>query len=269
MKALRQLGSGFIIGAISLLLVIGGISLSLAETSAPEIPPTPSPIPTTFAVEFASPLPSPTTFLETPTEFPTFPPTTTLVPVQPTTCTIPSGWIAITVGANDTLYSIAERYKTTADALDASNCLNNIPPAPGSILYVPPVPTVTVIPCGPPSSWRKTHTVKAGENLYRISLLYRTTVAQLQSANCMGSSTIIHIGQLLWVPNVPTSTPAVTITPSRTPTSTVDFSTPTNTATKTPDFSTPTNTATNPPPPTSTSSPTPSLTLPPTQSISP
>jgi LysM repeat protein len=273
MKALRQMGSGFIIGAISLLLVIGGISLSLAESSAPEIPPTPSPIPTTFAVEFASPLPSPTNLLEIPTELPTLFPTATLVLAQPTSCTIPPGWIAITIGTNDTLYSIAERYKTTADNLEISNCLNNTLPAAGSIIFVPPVPTVTVIPCGPPSSWIKAHTVKAGENLYRISLLYRTSVAQLQSANCMGSSTIIHVSQLLWVPNVPTSTPGITITATSTATvvtstSTANFSTPTNTPTNTPDFSTPTNTATNTPLPTSTWSPTPSVT-PPTQSTSP
>jgi len=244
MKALRQMGSGFIIGIISLLLVIGGISLSLAESSAPEVPPTPSPIPTTFAVEFASPLPSPTPFPETPTEAPTLLPTSTIA--QQVTCTIPAGWLPITVGVNDTLYSIAERYKTTADNLDTSNCLNNTPPTTGSIIYVPPVPTVTVIPCGPPPHWIKGHTVQAGENLYRISLLYRTTVQQLQSANCMGSSTIIHVGQLLWVPNVVTSTPAVTNTvvsstptqPANTATNTPDFSTPTNTATKTPDFST-------------------------------
>jgi len=272
MKALRQMGSGFIIGAISLLLVIGGISLSLAESTAPEIPPTPSPIPTTFAVEFASPLPSLTLLPAIPTNTPILLPSPTII-VQPTTCNIPTGWIPITVGMNDTLYSIAERYKTTADILDARNCLNNIPPAPGSIIYVPPIPTVTVIPCGPPSSWIKAHTVKAGENLYRISLLYRTTVAQLQKANCMGSSTIIHVGQLLWVPNVPTSTPGITITATSTATvvtstSTVNFSTPTNTPTNTPDFSTPTNTATNTPLPTSTWSPTPSVT-PPTQSTSP
>ena len=252
MKALRQMGSGFIIGVISLILVIGGISLSLAETSAPSLPPTPSPIPTTCAVEFASPLPSPTPFLETSTETATLNPTAPLA--QAASCPIPPGWIPIVVGVNDTLYSIAERYKTTADNLNTSNCLNNILPAAGSTLYVPPVPTVTVIPCGPPSSWVRAHTVKAGENLYRISLLYRTTVGQLQSANCMGSSTIIHVGQALWVPNVPTSTPGITITV----TGTVDFSTPTNTATNTPDFSTPTNTATNTPDfstPTQTSTP--------------
>lgn len=256
MKALRQMGSGFIIGVISLLLVIGGISLSLAETSAPSLPPTPSPIPTTFAVEFASPLPSPTQFVETSTETST--PTPTMTLAQPTSCVIPAGWVSTTVRANDTLYSIAERYKTTADILDQNNCLNNIPPAVGAVLYVPPVPTVTVIPCGPPASWVRAHIVKAGENLFRISLLYRTSVAQLQRANCMGSSTIIHVGQLLWVPNVPTSTPGITVT-----------ATPTNTLTRTPDFSTPTATfiVTSSPVPTSTTAPT--QTVPPSPTPTP
>ena len=256
MKALRQMGSGFIIGVISLLLVIGGISLSLAETSTPSLPPTPSPIPTTFSVEFASPLPSPTQFVEISTETPSPIPTATFV--QPTSCVVPAGWISITVGANDTLYSIAERYKITADILDQNNCLNSLPPAAGSVLYVPPVPTVTVIPCGPPASWVRAHTVKAGENLFRISLLYRTSVAQLQRANCMGSSTIIHVGQVLWVPNVPTSTPGITATATPTRTSTTDLSTSTNTLTNTPDLSTSTATSTveSSPVPTSTTAPT-------------
>jgi len=233
MKTLRQMGSGFIIGAVSLLLVIGGISLSLAETSAPTPPPTPSPIPTTFAVEFASPFPTQATPTAIPTETPF--PTATLA--QPTSCPIPNGWISITVGTNDTLYSIAERYKTTADNLSSGNCLTTTTVTAGSGLYVPPVPTVTVIPCGPPSTWIRAHTVKTGENLFRISLLYRTTVTQLQSANCMGASTIIHIGQVLWVPNVPTSTPEVTITNTNTVA-------PSDTFTNTPDYSTPTLTFT-------------------------
>lgn len=265
MKALRQMGSGFIIGVISLLLVVGGISLSLAETSAPSLPPTPSPIPTTFAVEFASPLPSPTQFVEISTETPTPLPTATLALAQPTSCVIPAGWVSIMVGPNDTLYSIAERYKTTADILDQNNCLNNLPPAAGTVLYVPPVPTVTVIPCGPPASWVRAHTVKTGENLFRISLLYRTSVVQLQRANCMGSSTIIHVGQVLWVPNVPTSTPVITATSTPTRTSTTDFSTSTNTPTRTPDFST--STVTSSPVPTSTTAPT--QTVPPSPTPTP
>lgn len=255
MKALRQMGGGFIIAVISLLLVIGGISLSLAETSAPALPPTPSPLPTTFAVEFASPLPSPTFAPALPTDTLASSQAATLAQVV---CSIPPGWILITVGANDTLYTIAERYKTTAEALDRNNCLNNLPPAPGASLYVPPVPTVTVIPCGPPAGWIKAHIVQPGENLFRISLLYRTTVAQLQSANCMGASTIIHVGQALWVPNVPTSTPAVTATATSTNTPLPATATPTFTIT--PDFGTPTFTATSAPPPTFTPSPAPTIT---------
>ena len=142
MKALRQMGSGFIIGVFSLLLVIGGISLALAETSAPTPPPTPSPFPTTFSVEFASPIPSPTLPPVIATDTAAQLPTATVVVQATTVCTVPSGWIPIAVGTNDTLYTIAERYKTTADILDTNNCLNNTVPVPGQILYVPPVPTV-------------------------------------------------------------------------------------------------------------------------------
>lgn len=254
MKVLRQMGSGFIIGAISLILVIGGISLALAETSTLSSPPTPSPIPTTFAVEFASPLPTQIIPTATSTAIPT-----AVVNTQPSVCNIPTGWILITVGTNDTLYSIAERYKTTAENLSAGNCLDSAIVPPGSTIFVPPVPTVTVIPCGPPSSWIKAYSVKAGDNLYRISLLYRTTVAKLQSANCMGSSTKINVGQVLWVPNVATSTPAVTITK----TNTLIPATSTNTYTVTPNFWTPTFTVTSSPVPATS---TPSITPPPSTS---
>ena len=70
----------------------------------------------------------------------------------------------------------------------------------GFALYVPPVPTVTVVPCGPPAGYVKRHVVQAGDNLYRIALSYGITYQQLQRANCMGSSTTIYRGQVLWVP---------------------------------------------------------------------
>lgn len=268
MKVLRQMGSGFIIGAVSLLLVIGGISLSLAETSAPPLPPTPSPLPTIFAVEFASPLPSPTFPLVFPadTAVPTFTATLALAQAQPTACLPPSNWIPITVGANDTLYSIADRYNTTVEDLNLRNCLNLQNPAAGAVIYVPAVPTRVVVPCGPPAGWVKRHVVQRGENLFRIALAYGITYPQLQAGNCMGGSTTIFVGQVLWVPNVPTRTPAVTVTAS--PTSTVNFSTPTQTASVTPDFSTPTATfvpTSSPVPPTQTPSLTPLPSPTPTQ----
>jgi len=232
MKALREMGWGVIIAVVSLLLVIGGISLSLAENNPPEEP-TPSPLPPIVATSIE--LPSPTLIIaatntaEAATVTSTVAASTTQ-PV-PTVCPPPTGWLPIVLSANDTLYTIAEKYKTTTDILNNSNCLNNTLPPVGSLLYVPPVPTVTIIPCGPFAGWIKAYLVKPGDNLFRISLLYRTTVPQLQRANCMGSSTTIYVGQLLWVPNVPTSTPGVTNIPT---------------------FNTATPSFTPPPPPTAT-----------------
>ncbi len=266
MQALRQMGGGLIIAIVSLLLVIGGIALSLAETSSssPDTP-TPFPSPTQIPELFA---PTSTNTIAALTDTPTTTPTETILP--PTACSVPSGWFQVAVGTNDTLYTIAERYRTSTDQLSAANCLTNLNPPAGSLIYVPPVPTVTVISCGPPAGWVKTHRVQSGDNLFRIALSYGISYPQLQRANCMGSSTTIYAGQLLWVPNIPTLTPAVpspTSTNKPAATNTTDFSTPTNTATSTPDFSTPTSTfiVTSTPMPTSTTASTPTLTPFPTQ----
>jgi LysM repeat protein len=230
MQALRQMGGGVLIAVISLLLVVGGISLSLAEANPPEPTQTPFPliIVTSLELPTSTPIIANTNTLEIPTLTAIVMPSATLA--IPVVCNPPAGWLQVTINANDTLYTIAERYKTTSEVLSANNCLGNTIPAAGSLLYVPPVPTVTVIPCGAPAGWIKAYSVQPGDNLYRISLLYRTTVPQLQRANCMGTSITIYRGQLLWVPNVPTSTPGITIvptfntaTPSLTPSPTSTF----------------------------------------------
>jgi len=236
MRALREMGGGLIIAIVSLILVIGGISLSLAESSQPEEP-TPSPLPPVFATSIDVPVVT-SVAIDTNTIEPILSPTTFIEPSvtqpAPVVCNPPAGWLQIIVSANDTLYSIAERYKTTTDNLNAGNCLNNTAPAAGSPLFVPPVPTVTVIPCGPYPGWIKGYSVQPGDNLYRISLLYRTTVAQLQTANCMGSSTTIFTGQRLFVPNVPTSTPGITVIPNTNTPTTIPSPTETFVVTESP-----------------------------------
>jgi LysM repeat protein len=54
-------------------------------------------------------------------------------------------------------------------------------------------------PAGASTGGAGTHTVAKGENLYRISLKYGTTVGALQSANGLSSATI-HPGQVLRIP---------------------------------------------------------------------
>jgi LysM repeat protein len=219
MQTLRQLGGGVIVAIFSVILVIGGIFISLAENLP--APATPTQIPPTFPLSFPTPtgtilaiLPS-----ETPTETALPSETASSLPTLtslPTSCTPPSGWIRITVATGDTVYSLAQRYKTSAESLSAANCLSAVEVPAGYTLYVPPVPTVTIIPCGPPAGWVKNYIVKPGDNLFRIALSYGITYPQLQRANCMGSSTTIYTGQRLWVPNIPTRTPipGITIVPT-------------------------------------------------------
>ncbi len=233
MQSLRQLGGGMIVALISVLLVIGGISLALAETLPAQA--TPTPIPPTLSLEFptatftASPLiiESPTPLITTtPFVFATDTAFATNTLFVQASCNPPSGWQRILTTASDTIYSLAQRYKTTAENLGSANCLSSFDVPAGFTLYVPLVPTVTVIPCGPPAGYVKRHVVQPGDNLYRIALSYGITYPQLQRANCMGSSTTIYAGQRLWVPNIPTRTPVpgvtiiptfTTATPSNTP----------------------------------------------------
>lgn len=216
MQSMRQLGGGVIVAIFSVILVIGGIFLSLAETFPS--PATPTQIPPTFPQSFPTPTTAIVTILpsETTTQTGVASETTSVLPtitsLPPTSCTPPSGWIRITVSTGDTVYSLAQRYKTSAENISAANCLSAVEVPAGYTLYVPAVPTVTIIPCGPPAGWVKNYVVQPGDNLFRIALSYGITYPQLQRANCMGSSTIIYTGQRLWVPNIPTRTPVPGIT---------------------------------------------------------
>jgi LysM repeat protein len=232
MKSLGQLGGGVLIAIISLVLVIGGISLALSEALPAQA--TPTPIPPTISLDFptAAFTPSPV-FAET--SSPTA--TASATPLILTTdtvyatntlfvqaaCVPPSGWIAITTVSGDTIYALAQRYKTTPENISTGNCLSSFDVPPGFVIYVPPVPTVTVIPCGHPPVYVR-YVVQRGDTLYSVATRYGISYPTLQRANCMGSSTTIYAGQLLWVPNIiiptriiPTPTSIIITFPSATP----------------------------------------------------
>lgn len=247
MQAFKQMGGGLLLGLISLAVVVGGISLALAEGGVRQpayflasATPGDTPFPTSGIATSLD-------FLLTP--FPSDTPIPSFTPLPPTNCPPPAGWTRITVAAGDTIETISAQYGITTDQLIQINCLVSTSLLPGYFLYVPPVPTNTYIPCGAPAGWIH-YTVNSGDTLFKISQLYRTTVSQLQQANCLGSSTTIHVGEQLWVPNVPTSTPAVSATII-----TIEFSTATTPPSATPE---PTNTISpseTPIPPTETPPP--------------
>jgi LysM repeat protein len=239
MRNLRSIFIGLGIAILSASIVVGSFSLAMLEGTIPGKPATQAEASSTVLVALDGSIPTDIATLSfPPTVTATFPPTSAA-------CPPPAGWVPITVQQIDSLTTLSQMYKTSIDQLTRSNCLTSNILIAGSILYVPPLPTHTLIPCGPPSGWI-IYIVKPKDNLFQISTLYQTTVPQLQAGNCMGSSTLIITGQALYVPNVATITPTMTLTPSptRTPTNT-----PTVTSTATP--VTPTHT------PTPTSTPTP------------
>jgi len=246
MQTLRQIGGSILLALFSVALVIGGISLALAESYVPDIP---TPTETQAqALSFNSPTSQPLVLV---TE--TFPvPSQTIAP--PTSCPPPASWIPITIQPGDDLVTLALRHQSTPENLLVANCLFSTDLPTGSIIYVPSIPTKTTVPCGPPIGWIR-YTVQAGNTMYSLSQAYGVSISQIQFANCMSPNQYnLATGQSIWVPNVVTRTPRATATATLTPVSII-FPTITQTATVTPTASnvpTSTMTATNVPTSTAT-----------------
>lgn len=103
-------------------------------------------------------------------------------------------------GSQDLLL-ITEALSLTNDALSSRS---NLTPVQG-----------TPTECVPPEGWIA-YLVKPTDSLLRLSLLYRTSVEVLQSANCLEERTLIRPGEILYVPPSPTPTITFTRTPTRT-----------------------------------------------------
>ncbi|MBU2610036.1 MAG: LysM peptidoglycan-binding domain-containing protein [Chloroflexi bacterium] len=238
MQSARQFLWGLLIALFSIGIILGGLSLSLAEGE-----PLPYPSPT---FPLFTPPDGVTSTLVPPTETPTPPP-------PPTNCPPPARWQAYLVQPGDTLEGLAISYRVSAEELIHANCLVTASLLPGAHLYVPPVPTRTLIPCGPPSGWIR-YTILKGDTLYSLGQYYQVTVKELQRANCMGDSTSLYTDRQIYVPNKPTRTPSprptststVTPTPSATPTAS---DTPAPTPTEAPSDTPPPLPPADPPPP--------------------
>ncbi len=213
MNMLRNLFTGLITALGSTVVVIGALSLALTEGYTFAVPTTP-PAPLEAS---ATPLPGQTALPTRPSPTAQRLLVTATAPLA-TTCPAPQGWQPYMVQTGDTLESLAARYKTTAEELRQANCLVARSLLPGTILYLPPIPptatatlipSATPVPCGPPVGWVR-YTVQPGDTLFKLSLALGVSVPQLQSANCLNSSVIL-VGQLLWVPFIPR--PADTLTP--------------------------------------------------------
>lgn len=73
------------------------------------------------------------------------------------------------------------------------------PAAPEATTPAPTAPAPS--PTSPPPSGQVKHTVKRGENLFRIALRYGTTVQAIASANRIANPARIYVGQVLVIPS--------------------------------------------------------------------
>jgi LysM repeat protein len=214
MQTARQMGSGLLYALISFVLVVGGLSLALAEGNNEPLSPTITPSLTTLLQTSTPTSSTPTPLTQagitlTPAVIPS--PTGTISLLV--NCTPPFGWVLITVQPGESLSSLASRYQITPEVLEQANCLSTQSLPPGFGIFIPPQPTYTTIPCGPFPGWIRAYVVQPGDTLFHIATVFRTTVNDLERANCKSNSNIIFAGERLWVPNVPTITPGVTFIP--------------------------------------------------------
>ncbi len=211
MQAARQMGSGLFYGLVSALLVVGGLSLALAESYT-----APAPTPTAILPTVAQTLtPTPVG----PTALPTQTPLPTSTPLPPTNCPPPSGWILISVQPYETLQDLANRFRVSPAQLAQANCLYSNNLEPGFNLYVPRLPSQPSFPvhpnvpnvsCTAPFGWVRGYVVRPGDTLFSVAAMYHTNVYELQRANCLFTTQIVP-GNILWVPNVPSATPSLIV----------------------------------------------------------
>ena len=110
-----------------------------------------------------------------------------------------------TVKPGETLFSIAQLYGVNPYSIAAAN---NIPYPyiiyPGQQLIIPtgstpPPPGPTPIP-PKPGQCRYYHTVRPGQNLYRISLAYGVPMSTIAAANGIVNYNLIYAWQTLCIP---------------------------------------------------------------------
>ena len=144
---------------------------------------------------------------QTPQILPTAPVTQTMpqptLQAQPSTQVNAQGNVVHMVKSGETLFSIGRLYGVNPYSIAAAN---NIPYPyiiyPGQQLIIPTGST----PPGPtpippkPGQCRAYHTVRPGENLYRISLAYGVPMSAIAAANGIVNYNLIYAGQTLCIP---------------------------------------------------------------------
>ncbi len=132
-------------------------------------------------------------------------------------CQPPVGWIPITVQLGDTPSTLSSSYQMPTDVLLNANCLLTDALLVGSVLYVPPPSATNIEGCVQGAAgWIKSYITQSGDTIYSIAKKYYTTTVLLKNVNCRASD-MLYSGEILWIPNVATSTPYLPLTETALP----------------------------------------------------
>jgi LysM repeat protein len=118
--------------------------------------------------------------------------------------------VAYVVRWGDTLSSISFQFGVTVEAIKSANGITSDIIVVGQQLVIP----VATAPSPGPGAGTVIHIVQPGENLFRIALLYNTTVEAITQANSITSPWVIYVGQQLVIPVGPGS--SMPLAPDRT-----------------------------------------------------
>ncbi len=110
-----------------------------------------------------------------------------------------------TVQSGDSLYSIANRYGITVNALREANNLTTDVLQVGQILIIPGQGSSGETPPSGEGTIR-TYTVQRGDSLWSIASRYGISVSDLRNANNL-TSDVLQIGQVLRIPSQGTTVP--------------------------------------------------------------
>ena len=127
-------------------------------------------------------------------------------------------WETVTVRPGDTLWDLAIAHRSTIQAIVEKNQLSGGGALiqPGQKLLVPgPASSASTTTPGPakPSAGDATYVVRAGDTMGALAQRYGVSLTKLLSANKLGSSSFIYVGQKITVPGAGSSaenTPAPT-----------------------------------------------------------
>lgn len=136
--------------------------------------------------------------------------------LTPTPCVSspPADWGLYTVQAGDTLSGLTDERGISSEQAMRVNCLASPAIVEGQLLHLPVLPTPT--PCVPslPTGWGL-HTVQTNDTLFGLAVARGITIDEVLRVNCLTSS-VIQVGQQLYLPILPTPTPTDTPTATAT-----------------------------------------------------